>query len=597
MSARGPSIAPRTSALAPLPALADQASLPDAPTPPAPVTSIVTSREWVLPPRPKPGRKPSVDTPALKRKAQNRAAQRAFRERRATRVQELEAKLLEVEKEKEVKEMGLVSTINKLKFENLFLLKSVDQLKNEFAQFRALLGQTAPSQSGNSPPKRALLRDSSPGYAADVSQSAQHLLNFAKLSPVNHNQLELPASLQYSVQQILPAPLADSPPLALLFRPAQHRHLLASPASSGNTPQRPRSKPAPADNNPDFDCGVCLKDQCLCEEVGIKEKHVDLTDFTPMPAVLLKRKLPDSAKLRETDFTKQYATKKMPDLKRLRSNLSAKVAVKREPETVLPGSSGANGFNEESPLENCGFCSDGTPCVCREAAQEAARLNESLQQKPEENDAEDTLLPPLQLNSGVRKQLLPVMHPGPTLEIREFANLTPGAVPTVVLKNDTKEKEDGCTGNPGTCAQCQTDPMLTLFCTTVALRASERPEDASGDTGDTGDTGANGDKTTEQPDYFAKSARTSDSQLSLLPSRPLSISQTNPPTPLPTTPGGSSSGIFIPCADAYRTLSRHKRFNSVDFTALVGKLTTRGMQVEVQSVANVLRELDRKVYD
>ena len=75
-----------------------------------------------------------------------------------------------------------------------------------------------------------------------------------------------------------------------------------------------------------------------------------------------------------------------------------------------------------------------------------------------------------------------------------------------------------------------------------------------------------------------------------------------PPTPAPSTPSHSSSvlsnsGIFIPCADAYKTLSRHKKFNSVDFTTLVGKLTTRGMQVEVQSVANVLRELDRRAYN
>lgn len=41
-----------------------------------PITRIVTSKKWVLPPRPKPGRKPSADVPTTKRKAQNRAAQR-----------------------------------------------------------------------------------------------------------------------------------------------------------------------------------------------------------------------------------------------------------------------------------------------------------------------------------------------------------------------------------------------------------------------------------------------------------------------------------------------------------------------------------------
>lgn len=52
--------------------------------PEQPVPVICTSRKWVLPPRPKPGRKPSADAPAaVKRKAQNRAAQKAYRERRA----------------------------------------------------------------------------------------------------------------------------------------------------------------------------------------------------------------------------------------------------------------------------------------------------------------------------------------------------------------------------------------------------------------------------------------------------------------------------------------------------------------------------------
>ena len=156
MTSKGPSIAPRLHSLAPSP-IAIANTPPSADSPPqflrtgAPqvkktllgdtsggtgVTQIITSKEWVLPPRPKPGRKPSIDTPASKRKAQNRAAQRAFRERRAGRVQELEEKLMDVEKERDVKEMGLVNTINKLKVENQFLLKSIDQLRNDMNAFK-----------------------------------------------------------------------------------------------------------------------------------------------------------------------------------------------------------------------------------------------------------------------------------------------------------------------------------------------------------------------------------------------------------------------------------------------------------------------------
>ena len=41
----------------------------------------VLSKEWTIPPRPKPGRKPATDIPTSKRREQNRVAQRAYRER------------------------------------------------------------------------------------------------------------------------------------------------------------------------------------------------------------------------------------------------------------------------------------------------------------------------------------------------------------------------------------------------------------------------------------------------------------------------------------------------------------------------------------
>lgn len=56
----------------------------------SPPSVPLVTKVWEIPPRPKPGRKPSLDTPPTKRKQQNRAAQRAFRERRVARVDELE---------------------------------------------------------------------------------------------------------------------------------------------------------------------------------------------------------------------------------------------------------------------------------------------------------------------------------------------------------------------------------------------------------------------------------------------------------------------------------------------------------------------------
>ncbi len=76
-----------------------------------PTSSIGPTKNWVVPPRPKPGRKPATDTPPTKRKAQNRAAQRAFRERRAARVGELEEQLKETEEERQIRERTMHNQI------------------------------------------------------------------------------------------------------------------------------------------------------------------------------------------------------------------------------------------------------------------------------------------------------------------------------------------------------------------------------------------------------------------------------------------------------------------------------------------------------
>lgn len=47
----------------------------------------------MVPPRPKPGRKPATDEPASKRKAQNRESQRAFRARKAAKLNEMQAQV------------------------------------------------------------------------------------------------------------------------------------------------------------------------------------------------------------------------------------------------------------------------------------------------------------------------------------------------------------------------------------------------------------------------------------------------------------------------------------------------------------------------
>ncbi|KAI3405390.2 hypothetical protein KGF56_001786 [Candida oxycetoniae] len=628
-------------------------------------TSIVTSKEWVLPPRPKPGRKPSVDTPASKRKAQNRAAQRAFRERRATRVQELEQKLMEVEKEKDIKEMALLNTINKLKAENHFLSRNLDQLRQDMNMFRATQEQMktqmqmqSQSQSQSQPPPPPPQQQQQQQKQKQYSQqdepvsnmispfqsSSMHPLISRQHSQQQQHQLKTtisshsspaknsisPSGSSYSLQQISPAPSADSSPQNTSNQNSGVSNQTLTPLSSDTTPNKLDQTVGNGSTVAlEFDCGICLKEECLCESIGLKESssknaielEKELTEqlksFQPEPAVSLprKRKATNEEEPKEIDFTIQFVSKPrpMPDLKKLKKTTLSELA----PTMTMKSPITQDTFNENSPVENCGFCSDDTPCVCKEAAKEAARLNASLNESENEMIMEeeesthfesDKTLPPLQYNSNcnnINKSSLPVMHPGPSVEIREITNLTPGAVPAVIPRRkeenqgqtsssqpeDNNSEDNVCTGNPGNCRQCQMDPMSTLFCTTVASKSNDssiRPN-----------LSRNSSKTMLSLSFATNKNENSNNAQSPIPPPLIATgSYKNTSTSNAASPGSSTSGsMFIPCADAYKTLSRHKKFNSVDFSTLVGKLTTRGMQVEVQSVANVLRELDRRLYN
>lgn len=72
----------------------------------------MTSRNWVLPPKPKPGRKPLQST--SEREARNRATQRAFRERRKALITELRDELHEKEIEFTKKEDKMARRIREL---------------------------------------------------------------------------------------------------------------------------------------------------------------------------------------------------------------------------------------------------------------------------------------------------------------------------------------------------------------------------------------------------------------------------------------------------------------------------------------------------
>lgn len=87
----------------------------------------------------KPGRKPLTTEPTTKRKAQNRAAQRAFRERKEKHLKDLETKVAEMTKESQAD-----------KQENGLLRAQVDRLQSELKEYRnRLASDSSRGQTGS----------------------------------------------------------------------------------------------------------------------------------------------------------------------------------------------------------------------------------------------------------------------------------------------------------------------------------------------------------------------------------------------------------------------------------------------------------------
>ncbi|KAL1591685.1 DNA-binding transcription factor yap1 [Paraconiothyrium brasiliense] len=89
----------------------------------------------------KPGRKPLTSEPTTKRKAQNRAAQRAFRERKEKHLKDLETKVAELEK-----------ASDSANHENGLLRAQVQRLQMELREYRKRLSLNSSGVSNRSPP-------------------------------------------------------------------------------------------------------------------------------------------------------------------------------------------------------------------------------------------------------------------------------------------------------------------------------------------------------------------------------------------------------------------------------------------------------------
>ncbi|XHF99127.1 hypothetical protein AWENTII_002636 [Aspergillus wentii] len=212
-------------------------------------------------------------------------------------------------------------------------------------------------------------------------------------------------------------------------------------------------------------------------------------------------------------------------------------------------------------VDPCGFCQDGTPCICAEmAAQE--------EQQRRKTSFENNRLAPIQNLS----QFTPPPSDG---DVRSEVTLPP-----------ISQATNPCANGPGTCAQCMADPRRTLFCKTLAASRSASGTPSGGCCGGKGADGG------------------------CCMSRP---KPSNGPTM--NSSSSASPSLTLSCADAFTTLSRHPNFSraSDEISSWLPKLHTlpnprdlareerpaarAAMEVEAASVMGVLRYFDRRFAD
>ncbi|KAI4863584.1 hypothetical protein F4820DRAFT_449852 [Hypoxylon rubiginosum] len=501
----------------------------------------ITSREWVVPPRPKPGRKPATDTPPTKRKAQNRAAQRAFRERRAARVGELEEQLDEQKEEHDRAQQQLLDQVQELDTEVqslrskcVVLEDSLEKERTERAKVESELqalrqrwrgeGSSVSSRNGSFATHH--------GRAANsLSIASRHQTprgSIASNQPEHRNSATATA---FSISQIISPPDSNS---------SGARESSVDPSGCGNCNSNGSCACVEEvlNNNAPIGCGKCtIGTKCECLEAALKGP-------APNSDTELKRK-PSSISIIAPEEKRQKVPEPYPHEMDFTAMFSKKKEIVTEPALYQPVAQPAI-----PPRDSCGFCKEGTYCMCAEAAasQTLAPVSQQVQTPPPSED--DVGLPPMEVTStGAIK--LPSIN---------SLNRTPvpGARPS-----------GGCgTKGPGTCAQCLRDPKSGLFCRSLAANFARNSGKPNG--GCCGGSGGSGCcKSTEGA----------------------------------ATPNDPSS-VSLSCADAYKTLSSHRNFEKAvdDIGTWLPQLRATPqhpnasarlpIEVETASIMGVLKEFD-----
>lgn len=366
-----------------------------------PNLGLVTRKEWVIPPRPKPGRKPATDTPPTKRKAQNRAAQRAFRERRAARVGELEVQLEEVKEEQQQRETELRNKIEQLEAE-------VKRLNAELNSWRLQCNNLNTIFEYEKRAKEAT-------YA--------ELAYFRKGAEITGND----------AANLSPREFQRLKPEKQLAHPASGPELISNTASCVTSSAKNETICIEENfSNTNLECANCTLDgNCVCIEETLKSLKRDSILHSETSQIPLDPNFAETHSHQsnlcsplETDFT---------------THLSVK-PIDVETEST----------EQIVPTELCGFCEEGSYCLCAEAVATATATATAAGTTGTEH--RDNFPNPISSDNTSSASEI------------DFSNYRKQS-----NQSTASQKNLAYTNGPGTCQQCQIDPRSRAFCRSLSV--------------------------------------------------------------------------------------------------------------------------------
>ncbi len=357
-----------------------------------PIACIITSKNWVLPPRPKPGRKPASNDSShdsKKKSFSNRSSNRENNRKTLAKINELEDKLIKIEKINNQRETDLNNALKRANIENSKLRCIITKLKSEISILKDL-----------------------PSSTLNISKN---IINNGNLSPItigSKSPLILSDEDNESTMTTTIDPKNIPMHLAIEDR-KRFRDLDMSSSSSSSTttilPKSPESIDCPV-NNLEFDQLLITPQH---NQGNDSNNNNDLLNDLELDLPVLKKQRFDSTL--ETEFNDFFILRRSisEDKSIINSNsldMSFSSSLRLERATSEPTVNDNDdpiSFNDHISLflntdddslvvdvdtkngsfEHCGFCTNGGICLCAdEIESQRLKLEENIKLEENVND-------------------------------------------------------------------------------------------------------------------------------------------------------------------------------------------------------------------